>query len=233
MPDVPILGGWRLRFNVPEGTFTLAVEADETTAQADHAAFAERCLPLLSTGGDRDGARLRREIITQLGALRQAVGGSGLRYLGALTGVHDDRPVLVLVGIAAAPLPMPDGVSPASLLAALLRHRYPAALVEEFSTTQGEAVGMRRYDELSFSTGMPGEEPVSISSGISQVLAPFPEAGLLATVTGLCYPPDDIDLATVFTATIACRMTAIHNTSDAGQQNPLHFPVVQMPGLDV
>ena len=38
---------------------------------------------------------------------------------------------------------------------------------------------------------------------------PFPEAGLLGTVTGFCFSPDDIDVATVFTAAIAYRITVV------------------------
>ena len=43
---------------------------------------------------------------------------------------------------------------------------------------------------------------------------PFPEAGLLGTVTGFCFSPDDIDVATVFTATIAHRMTVVRVVGD-------------------
>jgi len=53
MPEVAA-GGWVLRAQVPEGIFTLGVEADERTAAAEHAAFADRCRPLLlrAVGGD-------------------------------------------------------------------------------------------------------------------------------------------------------------------------------------
>ena len=59
MPDVAA-GGWVLRAQVPEGIFTLGVEADERTAAAEHAAFADRCQPLLlrAVGGDALSARL-------------------------------------------------------------------------------------------------------------------------------------------------------------------------------
>lgn len=42
MPDVPAAGGV-LRAQVPDGIFTLAVEADDVAAAAEHAAFAGRC----------------------------------------------------------------------------------------------------------------------------------------------------------------------------------------------
>ena len=56
---------------------------------------------------------------------------------------------------------------------------------------------------------VPDAEPLTIDTGISQALLPFPEAGLLGTVTGFCFNPDDIAVATVFTATIAHRMTVV------------------------
>ena len=46
MPELSA-GGWLLRAPVPEGIFTLAIEADDATATAVHAAFADRCQPLL------------------------------------------------------------------------------------------------------------------------------------------------------------------------------------------
>jgi hypothetical protein len=214
--------GWRLRINVPEEAFTLAVEADDKAAQAEHAAFATRCLPLFAADGCTDEARLRQEIISQLGAMRQSVAASGLGYLGALAGVKDNRPVLLLLGIAGTPLAMPDGISPSNLLTALLRYRYPAAQIEEFPTAQGEAVGIRRYGELPFPYTASHDELVTIGTGISQALVPFPEAGLLGTVTGLCCTREDIDLATVFTTTIAYRMSVIPQpAATPGLQNPL------------
>ena len=46
-PDISA-GEYRLRAEVPNGIFSLAVEADEATARAEHAAFADRCMPLLA-----------------------------------------------------------------------------------------------------------------------------------------------------------------------------------------
>lgn len=73
----------------------------------------------------------------------------------------------------------------------------------------GEGVGIRRAGELPLPGRVPDGEPLTIDTGISQALVPFPEAGLLGTVTGFCFGPDDIDVATVFTATIAHRMTVV------------------------
>jgi hypothetical protein len=148
---------------------------------------------------------------------------------------------LVLLGIAAAPFEVPDGIRPTSLLAALLRHHYPGADVEEFPTAQGEGVGIRRSGELPLPGRVPDAEPLTIDTGISQGLVPFPEAGLLGTVTGFCFGPDDIDVATVFTATIAHRMTVVRRQLCAsgvgclchyfGELIPGH--VVLFPGVSI
>jgi hypothetical protein len=201
-------GEYRLRAAVPAGIFSLAVEADEATARAEHAAFADRCMPLLATAHGEPG-RIRRALLEQLWAARQIVAAGGLGYLGALAGEVNGRAPLILLGIASAPFEVPDGIRPTSLLAALLRHHYPGANVEEFPAAQGEGVGIRRSGELPLPGRVPDAGPLRIDTGISQALVPFPEAGLLGTVTGFCFSPDDIDVATVFTATIAHRMTVV------------------------
>ena len=210
MPDVPA-AGCVLRAQVPEGIFTLAIEADDVAAAAEHAAFADRCRPLLlhAVGGDaEETAWLRSELIGQLDAMRRTVAASGLGYLGALAGDQGDgRPVLILLGIAATPFVFPAGIDPASLLAAMLRAQYPGAAVEEFATAAGTGVGIRRCEETALPA--PADRPVTIAAGISQALVPFPEVGLLGTVTGFCYSPADIDVATVFTATIAHHLTVV------------------------
>ena len=210
MPDVPA-DGWVLRAPVPERIFTLAVEADDAAAASGHAAFADRCLPLLMAAVRDDAEEagwLRAELAGQLGALRQEISASGLGYLGALAGDHDGRPVLVLLGIAATPQVFPDGIDPASLLAAMLRRRYPGSAVEEFATADRAGVGIRRCEAIRYpsrgESGLP-----RIEAGISQALVPFPEARLLGTVTGFCPTPQDIDTVTVFTATIAHHMTVV------------------------
>ena len=199
-------GQYRLRAEVPDGIFSLAVEAGEATARAEHAAFADRCMPLLAPAHGEAG-QIRRALLEQLWTGRQIVAAGGLGYLGAIAGELDGRTPLILLGIAVAPFGAPDGIRPTSLLAALLRHQYPGAQIEEFPTAHGEGVGIRRSGELPLPGRVPGAEPLRIATGISQALVPFPEAGLLGTVTGFCFSPDDIDMATVFTATIAHHMT--------------------------
>lgn len=210
MAEVSI-GGWVLRTRLPAGIFTLAIELDDDQAVAEHAAFADRCQPLLRVA-EQDPVqayRLRTELISQLGTLRRAVAASGLGYLGALAGEQHERPALILLGIAATPLDFPDGIDAASLLAALLRRRYPGAAVEEFPTAHGAGAGIRRCVKICLPPAAPGGGPQPVTTGISQALVPFPDAGLLGTVTGFCFTSADIDLATVFTATIAYHLTAV------------------------
>jgi hypothetical protein len=211
MPEVPV-GGSLLRARIPDRIFTLALELDDGQAAAEHAAFADRCQPLLLRVAEDDPARadrLRADLLGQLGALRQAVAASGLGYLGALAGEHDSRPALIVLGIAAAPMEFPDGLDAASLLAALLRSQYPGAAVEEFPTARGAGAGIRRCEELCLPPASPGGGLLTVTTGISQALVPFPDAGLVGTVTGFCFTPADIDLATVFTAAIAHHMTVV------------------------
>jgi hypothetical protein len=216
MPDVPTALGWALRAWVPEGALTLAVEADDATAAAEHAAFAGRCLPVLTTLQEpapdesqtaEDPEQLRAGIAAQLATLRQAVSGTGLGYLGVLTGEHEGRPAMILLGIAGTPQAFPDSIDPASLMAAMLKEQYPGAAVEEFTTDTGVGVGIRRCESYPLPSG-----EQALNAGVSQALVPFPEATLLATVTGLSFPAEAIDVATVFTATMAYRLSLVQHT---------------------
>ena len=204
------IGQYRLRAEVPAGIFSLAVEADEAAARAQHAAFADRCLPLLGHGLAQP-AQTRQQLLRQLWAARQMLVAAGVGYLGAVAGDLDGRARIILLGIAVTPLTVPASIDPANLLAALLRYQYPGAAIEEFPTAHGQGVGIRRCDELSLPAGI-STASSAIDTGISQALVPFPQAGLLGTVTGFCFSPDDIDLATVFTATIAYSLMMIRSS---------------------
>ncbi len=222
-----VLGAWRY---VPLTVIRLvaAFTRDEQHHQRvilDDGVRAPPCAP----GGHAaraKGERFRRRgaLLEQLSAARQIVAAGGLGYLGALAGEVDGRTRLVLLGIAAAPFEVPDGIRPTSLLAALLRHHYPGANVEEFPTAHGEGVGIRRSGELPLPGRVPDTEPLTIDTGISQGLVLFPEAGLLGTVTGFCFGPDDIDVATVFTATIAHRMTVVRARLGSRSNSPTTKP---------
>ena len=199
MPD-----GWKLQADVPDEIFSLAVEADDETAAAEHAAFAQRCMPLLLRIDPDNAERHGPDLITQLTGLRQAVKATGMSYLGAIAGAHQDRAALIVLGVAATPMELPEDIAPASLLAALARHRYPGAAVEEFETLSGTGVGIRRCESRPGPFGGNGE-----NAGMAEALVPFSEAGMLGAVTGYSYMAEDIDLAATFTALIACRMRAV------------------------
>lgn len=201
-------GGWRLRAEVPEAGFTLTVEADEVTAEAEHAELIGRCVPPA-------WGQVREAMLAQLRAARQVLAGSGIGYLGVLAADVDGRPRMVVLGVAAATWEPPEGIDATSLLTAMLRHSYPqaSALVEEFPTDHGPAVGVRRCGELTLPFPRPDGPPVTIDTGISQAMVIFPGTRLLGIVTGFCFHPTDIDLTTVFTATIAHKMTAVPSGS--------------------
>jgi hypothetical protein len=213
MPDIPTAPGRVLRAWVPQGALTLAAGANDATAAAEHAAFASRLLPALAALQEsvpdgfqiaEDPEQLRAGIAAQLATLRQAVSGTGLGYLGVLTGEHEGRPAMILLGIAGTPQAFPDSIDPASLMTAMLKERYPSAAVEEFTTDTGVGVGIRRCESYPLPSG--GQV---LNAGVSQALVPFPEAALLATVTGLSFPAEAVDVATVFTATMAYRLSLV------------------------
>ena len=201
----PVSAGWTLRADVPDGIFTLAIEADDETAAAEHAAFADRALPLLTRADPcTDPERLRSSVIDQLSWLRRTVAGSGVGYLGAIAGQDGERVSLVLLSVAGTQATYPPGIDPVPGLTAKMREQYPEADVEEFETPTGSAVGLRR---LELMPGLP--EGHEVAAGVAQAVVPFPDAGLLGTVTGYSYAARDIDTAAVLTAVTACRMRAM------------------------
>jgi hypothetical protein len=201
----PVTAGWTLRADVPDGIFTLAIEADDETAAAEHAAFADRALPLLTRADPgADPERLRSSVIEQLSSLRRTVAGSGVGYLGAVAGRDAERLSLVLLSVTATQATFPPGIDPAPGLAAKLREQYPEADVEQFETPSGTAVGLRR---LELMPGLP--EGHDVVAGVAQAVVPFPDAGLLGTVMGYSYAARDIDSAAVLTAVTACRIRAV------------------------
>jgi hypothetical protein len=223
--ESPAGNGWRLQTIVPDGIFTLAIESDEAAAAAEHAAFADRALPVIAAQQpDADLGSLRESVIAQLASLRRMVAETGLSYLGVVAGELKGRAALILLSIAASPMQFPSAIDPVSMLASILTHKYPGAAVEEFATAGGLAVGIRRCDEIFLpvsgiarSAGVDeatlaaaaGSDEVRLDTGVSQALVPFPEAGMLASITGYCLNANDVDVATVFTAIIAYRMTAV------------------------
>lgn len=185
-----------------EAGFSLAVEADDATAEAEPAAFADRCLPPGAPGQARD------QVLALRRAARQVLASSGIGYLSVLIGKSTDGRGCCCSG-SPPPVKTPEGIDTASLLAAMLRHSYPEppAPIEEFDTRHGHAVGVRRCDELALPFPGPDGQPTRIDTRISQAMVIFPEAGLLGIMTRFCFDPDDIDLTTVLTVAIAHRRT--------------------------
>jgi len=196
-----------LRADVPDGIFTLGVEADDAGAAAEHAAFADQCLPALLALPDNEGADrggLRAAVVAQLAGLRRTVRDQGIGYLGAFAGRVEDRLTLVLLAVASSTVEFPPQIDPASVLAVMAREECPEADVEEFDTPAGRAVGLRRVEPLR---GLPeGQQRIA---GVAQALVPFPQAGLLGAVVGYTYTGQDVDVAAAITAVMACRMRAV------------------------
>lgn len=76
--------------------------------------------------------------------------------------------------------------------------------MEEFETPTGIAVGLRRLELMA---GLP--DGYEVVAGVGQAVVPFPDAGLLGTVTGYSYAARDIDTAAVLAAVMACRIHAV------------------------
>lgn len=154
-------GGWRLRAEVPEAGFTSTAGADEVTAEAEDAELIARCVPPAAWD------QVREAMLAQLRAARQVLAGSGIGYLGVLAGDVDGRPRMLVLGVAAATWEPPEGIDAASVLAAMLRHSYPqaSALVEEFPTDHGLAVGVRRCGEVTLPFPGPDGPPARIDTG--------------------------------------------------------------------
>jgi hypothetical protein len=114
----------------------------------------------------------------------------------AWLGVAKGRREVILVSIAVT------AYNPKTeTLAAIVRGRYPdAALVEEFTTTGGQAVGFRR----KVTQPVDGRD---VTTGQAQALVVYPGPGALGVVSGLCLDPDDLDRAAVIVTGIAAGMT--------------------------
>jgi len=138
------------------------------------------------------------ELAGQLTGLRDSVADAGIGYLGVIAAERADRTTVIVLAIAVVAMEFPAGTDPAALVAAMLRREYPRAAVEVFGTASGTAVGMQRRESRNGRDG-----------GVSQALVPFGDAGLVGAVTGFCLDAADLEMAMVFTATIAHRMRAV------------------------
>ncbi len=87
----------------------------------------------------------------------------------------------------------PPQFHPGNLLAGVLGHRYSPddAVVEEFDTRFGPAVGVRRAEVLT----VPASEPAQrIDTGAAQALVLFPQLDVVGVVSGYCLDLRDLDL---------------------------------------
>lgn len=87
----------------------------------------------------------------------------------------------------------------------MLGHRYgqDEALVEEFDTRFGPAVGVRRCEPLT----IPGSEPQRIDTGAAQALVVFPDLAVVGVVSGYCLDLHDLDLTAAIVGAIAHTLT--------------------------
>jgi hypothetical protein len=127
--------------------------------------------------------------------------GEWAAWLGLASTPVAGRNAVVLVSISVTVL---NGAPEASdEIAARLRARHPegAALIEQFSTPNGNpAVRVRR----TVTQRVNGRD---VTTGQAQALVAYPRAGALGVVSGVALDPDDLDRAVVLVTGIAAGMT--------------------------
>lgn len=191
-------GEFEIEFEVPDDLLSLAVELDEEAAAAAHAAFLDERLT------DTAPAELRQQALAQLAAARQDLINGQVRYFGLASAELDGRWVMCLFGVSVVAFAVPEQFHPANLLAGVLRHQdlEDGALIEEFETPYGPAVGVRRADVLTVPASGSGW-PQRIDTGAAQALVAFGELELVGVVSGYCLNLEDIDLTTAIVGVIA------------------------------
>ena len=192
-------GPFRLDAKVPGDMVSLALEEDNETAAATHAAFIDRVVRAPVPPRTRD------DMLAQLGAVRRMLKDNGASWLGLAAGSHAGRWALLMISITVTPFDPPQGIAPSGALAAMLRAEHPAdaALIEEFQAPTGPAVGVRRIGTLEL-------QDRQIDTGVAQAIVVYLERGALGIVSGMCLNPYDLDLTATLVAGIAARMTITH-----------------------
>lgn len=185
-----------IQFEVPDDLFSLAVECDDAEAAAAHAAFLDEHLPADAP------AEVRPQALAQLAAIRRELIDGQVRYLGLASADIDGHWVLCLFGVSVATFWIRDVVHPGNLLAAVLGHQLEPeqALIEEFDTPHGPAVGVRRAEVLTVPQTDP---PRQVDTGAAQVVVMFPVLDVVGVVSGFCLDLDDIDLTAAVVGQIA------------------------------
>ncbi len=122
-----------------------------------------------------------------------------------------ERKSVVLVAIAVTSFAPAPGTSPAEELRAVLRARHPAgaAMIEEFSTADGNPALQVRCTVTEQRGGR------QVTTGQAQAFVVFPGAGALGVVSAVCPDAADLDRAAGLVAGIAARMTVTAATAAA------------------
>lgn len=187
---------YEIEFQVPDDLFSLGVELGDAEAAAVHAEFLDARLT------DDAPGELREQALAQLDAARRDLIEQRVRYLALASGEVDDHWSVCLFGVSLTELASAPEFDPGSMLAGVLGHRYSEneALVEQFDTEFGPAVGVRRTDLLAVPNTDP---PEYIDTGAAEVMVLFPELGVVGVVSGYCLDVQDIDLTAVLVGGIA------------------------------
>lgn len=160
-------------------------------------------------------AELRQQALSQLETARRDLIDGDVRYLGVASAELDGRCVMCLFAVGVVAFgPPPEEFHPSNLLAGVLGHRYSQdeALVEEFDTPYGPAVGVRRCEALT----IPGSQPPQrIDTGAAQALVLFPDLAVAGVVSGYCLDLQDLDLTAAMLGAVA------HTLVITGQEQPV------------
>lgn len=140
--------------------------------------------------------------LAQLDTARRDLIEGQVRYLGVASAELDGRWVMCLFAVSVVAFAPPPQFHPGNLLAGVLGHQYSQdnAVVEEFDTRYGPAVGVRRAEVLT----VPGSDPEQqIDTGAVQAMVVFPELDVVGVVSGFCLDVCDMDLTAAIVGAIA------------------------------
>jgi hypothetical protein len=129
--------------------------------------------------------------------------GEWAAWVGCTCTQESGRKAVVLVSITVTAFGTPAGAAAREALTVLLRARHPegTALIEEFTTPDGNpAVEVRR----TVTQRVNGRD---VTTGQAQALVVYPGPGALGVVSGVSLHPDDLDRAAVLVTGIAAGMT--------------------------
>lgn len=146
---------------------------------------------------------MREQALAQLDTIRRELIERRVRYLALASGEVDDHRAVCLLGVSVVEfVAPPPEFGPSNILASLLRYRYPEdeALVEEFATDHGPAVGVRRLDVLTVPQTDPAQE---IDTGVAEAMVLFADLGVVGLVSGYSLDVEDIALTAALVGAIA------------------------------